>query len=53
MIGGEQNLFCFDWYGWEEDFSVQIFLVMHKEKKSMFDPMFRWKDIVAYPGRGQ
>lgn len=26
---------------------------MHKEKMSMFDPMFGWKDAVAYAGIGQ
>lgn len=54
MIRGKNKTYSvFDWYGWEEDFPVQIFLVMHKEKMSMLDPLFRWRDIVAYPGRGQ
>ncbi len=45
--GENKTYSVFDWYGWEEDFSVQIFLVMHAKKMPMFDPMFGWKHTVA------
>lgn len=60
MIGGRtKRILFFDWYGSEEDFffffslPAQIFQVMHKEKMSMFDPVFGWKDTPAHPGWGQ
>lgn len=32
---------------------MQIFLVMHRKKISMFDPVFGRMETLAYPGKGQ
>lgn len=53
MIGGRTKLIlCWTGMAGRRTFLLQILLVVH-EKMSMFDPMFGWKDTVAYPGRGQ